>query len=82
MFREIDLFDFRSFFGLDFFLTFWPAVKGDLEIVKLLVQNRAELNPKDNRGLTPLKLAEQRATIAWDEHVVEYLMEKLEELKF
>ena len=65
-----------------FFLIFWPAVKGDLEIVKLLVQNRAELNPKDNRGLTPLKLAEQRATIAWDEHVVEYLMEKLEELKF
>ena len=25
-FREINLFDFTSFFGLDFFLIFWPTV--------------------------------------------------------
>ena len=25
-FREIDLFDFTSFFGPDFFLNFWPTV--------------------------------------------------------
>ena len=28
IFREIDLFDFKIFFGLDFFLNFWPAVAG------------------------------------------------------
>ena len=26
-FREIDLFDFTTFFGLDFFKIFWPTVK-------------------------------------------------------
>ena len=25
-FRKIDLFDFTSFFGLDFFLIFWPTM--------------------------------------------------------
>ena len=43
IYREIDLFDFTSFFGLDFFLIFWPTV-----------MTRASFfcNPSCNKSLT------------------------------
>merc|ERR1711884_1007199 len=50
------------------------AQKGELELVKQLVINLEDKNPKDEKGITPLQLAAGNGHL----HIVEYLLQHIE----
>ena len=50
----------------------WASCKGDLEIVKLLVENGADIDAKDNEGWSALMEASYEGHLK----VVKYLVEK------